>query len=140
MDRNPLYKKMHALLRELGIADSKEDILAGYGVESSKELSDSDLVHLVARLDEMKRGKVSVTDEVRNHRSSILAQLQKMNIYSTNNDWTKVNAFLLQPRIAGKVLYEMNAEELRTLKMKLHAIFEKWKNEQNKERLFAQLN
>jgi len=140
MDRNLLNRKLHAMLNELGIAHSKEALLEGYGVESSKYLTEADFIHLINRLDEMKKAKKEVPQDVKKLRSEILSILQKMNIYTTNNDWAAVNKFLLDQRIAGKLMYEMSAEELRVLKTKLHAIYDKWKQQQFREVRLANVN
>ena len=46
-ERLRLYQTMHVLLKEIGIVQSKGDLLAGYGVEHTNELTDDDLKHLV---------------------------------------------------------------------------------------------
>lgn len=128
------------MLNELGIAHSKEALLEGYGVTSTKELNDSDLFHLVNRLQEMKQKKIQPSSEVKRLRSEILTLLTSMNIYKNNGDWQKVNSFLLDSRIAGKLMYEMTAAELRELKPRLHAINTKLSSVQQKERLLTQVN
>jgi len=52
-----------------------------------------------------------------------LHRLQKHGIDTT--DWSRVNAFMRQPRIAGKTLGEMNEDELKALTKKLMKILEK---------------
>jgi len=139
MDRVILYKKMHAMLGELGIAYSKEFLLEGYGVASTKELSDADLSDLVEKLSDMKRQK-SVNEILRKLRSENLCILQRMGIYTNNESWHRVNAFLLDPKIAGKLLYKMTTNELIQLKTKLHAIESKKKDQVKAELRLAQLN
>lgn len=61
--------------------------------------------------------------ETKRLRSAILKRLQKHGVDTT--DWTRVNTFLVQPRIAGKLLFEMNADEMRRLVAKLEQILRK---------------
>lgn len=56
-------------------------------------------------------------------RSSALHQLQLYGVDTT--DWNKVNAFCLQPRIAGKAFRDLDCEELEALTKKMRAIIRK---------------
>ena len=58
-------------------------------------------------------------------RSAVLKRMQQIGVDTT--DWTQVNAFLRQPRIAGKNLYQLDSEELSALIPKLEAIKKKLK-------------
>ena len=51
--------------------------------------------------------------------------MQQIGVDTT--DWSLVNAFLRQPRIAGKPLYELDGQELDELIPKLEAIKKKMK-------------
>lgn len=62
----------------------------------------------------------SVKDEQRKHRSKCLRLMQKIGIDTT--DWTRVNAFCEDPRIAGKVFARLTNEELEQLSVKLRSI------------------
>ena len=46
-------------------------------------------------------------------------------MYASPEDWTKVNHFLLQRRICGRLLYMLDAHELQALVRKLRAIGDK---------------
>lgn len=117
---------MHALLNEVGIMESKSSLLEGYGVEHTTELTDQDLVHLVDRLTNMKHKKESFQDaDKKRWRSNLLSLLNKYGLYVTNDDWTQVNAFLLNKKIGGKILYEMNVEELQSTCLRLRIILSK---------------
>ena len=59
------------------------------------------------------------------YRSGVLTRLQKYGVDTTN--WTKVNAFLKQPQVAGKVLYELSIDEMRALITKLESMIAKKK-------------
>lgn len=61
--------------------------------------------------------------EIKRLRSAVLKRLQKMGIDTT--DFSKVDAFCLNPRIAGKVFRHLSKEELSALIPKLEAIARK---------------
>lgn len=138
--RNQLYRKLHALLNELGISDSKEVLLSGYGVESTRRLSDHDLIDLVNRVNGMKVQKAIPGDRLRQLRSEVLTILNEMGIYATNNDWTRINSFLMDKRIAGKLLYELTIDELVQLRPKLRSIAKKLKERREMETHLALMN
>lgn len=86
MDRNKAYKYFHALLGELGIRDRKADILSGYGVESTAELTDGQLQGLINTLEDEKRRRTAEreareADIVRRRRSRILRLLTDIGVY-----------------------------------------------------------
>jgi hypothetical protein len=114
-----LIRKMHALLSELNLTGQKAAMLEGYGVEHASDLSVEQLIELVDRLVQYRDG---VNAAVRAMRSQVLAQLQRIGVYTDNRDWYRVNTYLEQPRIAGKRLYEMSIVELEALSSKLRAI------------------
>lgn len=60
---------------------------------------------------------------VKKLRSGILHRLQMHGVDTTR--WQDVNDFLSSPRIAGKRLYEMSVEEMRTVIRKLERILER---------------
>lgn len=138
--RNILYRKLHAMLSELGIAQSKRDLLSSYGVDSTRHLSDSELMHIVERVESMKLRKLNPDTRLRQLRSQVLTLLNHMNIYATNNDWNNVNAFLLDKRIAGKLLYELTVNELEKLIPKLRSIAAKYKEKQELEKHLMIMN
>lgn len=66
----------------------------------------------------------SYKEKVRRARCSVLLSISRLGI-STVDNWDEVNAFLMSPKIAGKLLYEMTLDELKELKRKLEAILRK---------------
>ncbi len=133
-------KTFHALLACLHLMSYKEDMLAGYGVESTTELDEWELDELINRLRDQERQLHHKHDaEIRGLRSVALTILQRMGIYCNNGDWGVVNNFLLNPRVAGKMLYEMKADELRELNKKLRGI-ERKKAEQKEKAEYLALN
>ncbi|HHT23144.1 MAG TPA: hypothetical protein GXZ87_07535 [Bacteroidales bacterium] len=65
-EQKRLLKKFHTLLGKAGLgADEKEAILAGYGVESSKELTAYELLEACNQLDKMSNPKAAEMDKWR---------------------------------------------------------------------------
>jgi hypothetical protein len=76
--------------------------------------------------------------ELKRLRSAILHRLQKHGVDTT--DWDKVNAFMQQPRIAGKALGKMSADEMRALIKKMQAVLSKDKAKRAEIERLQQLN
>lgn len=60
-------------------------------------------------------------EQIRKARASVLVRIGRLGINTLDN-WDEVNAFLLSPKIAGKMLYDMTLGELKALVKKLEAI------------------
>lgn len=68
--------------------------------------------------------KAAYEQQLKKARSAVLLRVGRLGINTIDN-WDEVNAFLLSPKIAGKLLYEMNLEEMKELTRKLEAIIKK---------------
>ncbi len=79
----------------------------------------------VAGYDERMR---RMHEALRKARSGVLHQMQLYGIDTA--DWTRVNAFCRDPRIAGKEFRELDVEELNALNTKMRAIIRKQKSNQ----------
>ena len=148
-------KRFYALLGTTGQRAQKENILSGFGVASSKDLSYGQMNDLIQRLEvdskrienekdyiagKVEHKKVKVSSEVRKQRSVVLTILTKMGIYVDSSSWGNVNNYLMDSRIAGKMLYEMDEMELKTLQTKLRSILNKNTLEQKRLNFLAQNN
>lgn len=123
---NQRIRRIHGALAGAKLMKFKLDWLNGYGVSSTKDLTAAQADDMIGRLNEIvKKQKGNSDAAFRAARSACLVQVNKLGIYQDNGDWSKVNAFLLQPRIAGKQLFEMNLDELKALKNKLYAMVKK---------------
>lgn len=121
MEKTRLIKQFHAILAKRGMLGIKEDILMSYNVASSKELSLDQLSQVINQLN-----GASTPEHVRRERSMVLALLDKLGVKGNSEiGWERVNAYLLQPRIAGKTLYQMDVAELRACELRLRAIISK---------------
>lgn len=113
-------KAFHVALRDAKLTSQKYNILNGYGVSSTTELTNEQADELIAMLEkEYQSLKTDPPLDIRKARSTILTLLNKLGIYATNGDWKQVNEYLLQPRIAGKLLYQMSVDEMTALNRKL---------------------
>lgn len=130
--------RFHALLSQTGLKANKADMLAGFEVSSTKDLTRDQIEELNNRLQEIldAKGTGQAPPTLRKKRSTALDLLTKMGVYKNSNSWTAVNKFLLDPRIAGKLLYEMNEEELDKLARKLRVM--KKKQEENQAEIDRQ--
>ncbi|MDD2346509.1 MAG: hypothetical protein PHY85_10275 [Bacteroidales bacterium] len=124
MENAKLIKQMHAIMAAKGLMDMKPDILAMYEVKSSKELTHEQLHAIVSYL----KGADSEED-LRHNRSVVLYWLGKLGVKGSKQDgWDDVNNYLQQPRIAGKVLYQMSVKELHETTARLRMIYNKNQN------------
>lgn len=135
------FGKFYALLKQMPGSDVeqvKENLVwqfTGMRTYSLREMK-------AGEYEEMTRYMQGVIDRkpdertVKKLRSGILHRLQRHGVNTTN--WDEVNRFLLNPRIAGKMLFQMNVEEMRELTGKLESILDKdTKRQQDINRLIA---
>ena len=76
--------------------------------------------------------------DIKIYRSALLKRMQKYGIDTT--DWTKVNGFLKQPKIAGKVMYDLSIDEIKNLISKMESIMTKRNIERAEIKRLEQLN
>lgn len=140
--KNSLASKrrlLAALLVERGLMLQKEAILSPYNVERIRDLSAPQLDELINAIKPMER-KRDTPKPIRDARSVILGLLDDMGIKPKNGNWDTVNGYLKQPRIAGKVLYEMDLEELKACAVRLRQV-KRWKEDKiEAENELAKLN
>jgi len=132
-ERNKKLQQLHVMLIKLGAIDCKGDLLSDYNVSSSRDLSDRDLDALLERVQNGASNRHSSDPNIKAWRSNVLVNLTKYGIYSTPADWKRVNAFLLDKRISGKLLYEMGVAEMQALCKKLIAMTKARQNKQLSE-------
>lgn len=132
--------RFHALLSVSGMRNQKEAILAGYGVESTKDLTLEQLEQANAELQKLAQQRDKDDKKLRKWRSNVIATLEEMGIYRGKSSWPKVNEFLKQPRVAGKLLYECSIEELQALNRKLFAMKAKFDQDVEKDNFWASNN
>lgn len=114
------------MLTERGLMQHKEDVLSRYGVTRIRDLDGRQLDEMIDGLKLVQ--KADVPPDMRRARSIVLSLLDDMGIKAKNGNWQPVNDYLMQPRIAGKVLPQMTLEELKTCAKRLRAV-KKWRAE-----------
>ena len=131
--KKALIRRFHAAMATQGIMDYKESILAGYGVEHTTDLSIDQLKELVEKYSTGKASRDKRAQDnahVRALRSDLLTICQKMDIYATNDDWTKVNAFFMKH--TKKLLFDLTEEELVKHRRQFNSLLD-WHIKQNSE-------
>jgi len=128
MTKKGIHDKFFSLLSQMTGA-SKEDIVWQYSGMLTTSLREfyakkpEEYKRMVAELQVRVNNKGSQEQDIKRLRSSILHRLQKHGVDTTR--WDCVNTFLQQPRIAGKMLFEMSLREMTDLIPKLEAILKK---------------
>lgn len=128
MEKERNYARFYGLLKRLPGAD-KETLVEQYTVGRTTHLHKmqeweyrkmcNDMESVVG-YDERRR---MLRDALRKARSGVLHQMQLYGIDTT--DWSRVDAFCKDRRIAGKRFREMDIEELNALNTKLRMIIRK---------------
>lgn len=114
------YSRFFAILKQLGIPSHERDsIVWQYTDGKTARLSELSLwdynricIALEAKSDNVR--------ELRQSRSSVLRQMQKMGVDTTN--WGRVDALCVDARLVGKVFARLSVPELKNLLVKLRAI------------------
>lgn len=135
------FEKFYALLKRMTGVDMekvKESLVwqfSGLRTYSLREMTEEEYMEMIQHMENVIAQK---TNErvIKKLRSGILHRLQKHGVDTTS--WDAVNRFLLNPRVAGKLLFEMSVEEMQALTGKLEAILAKdRKKQQDINRLMA---
>ena len=115
-ERGAKVRRINTLMSACRLIPNRTDILALWDARSYDELTDNEIVALQAYMEFAHRAKTTpATDAIRRLRSQVLAHLTKLGMYASPEDWTKVNRFLLQRRICGRLLYMLDAQNLQAL-------------------------
>lgn len=120
-----LRSQAAAALTRSGCMAYKEDVLIPYGVTGLREMTAEQLRDLCTRLNTVVSNKQRADEATRKARSTVLYLLDDLGVKAKGGEWKKVNETLLNPRISGKLLYEMNLEELKTCAVRLRMILKK---------------
>lgn len=130
MKRN--YAQFFALLNRLEGEEKEElkevivDQYTGGRTSSLREMTDSEYRSMIGELKaRVNKKEESLAQELvlRDARSSVLKIMMDMGI--NTGDWGAIDAFCLQPRIAGKRFYYLSVGELGALRKKLLSIRDK---------------
>jgi uncharacterized protein YecA (UPF0149 family) len=114
-------QRFNALLYYAKMREAKEGLLAGYNAESTSELTEQQLDELIERVQAIIDEKGADADKiVRQWRHKCLRMIAECKV--NTQDWNAVNAFMMDPRIAGKLIPELSLNELQALHRKLHNV------------------
>jgi len=138
MEKSKKIQRLRAIWIRQGIDNHRASILEGYGVSSTADLTGQQLDELIRNYSAEYHKPAS--EHTRNLRSSILTLLTRLGVYTTQEDWASVNQFMMDKRIAGKLMYQCTDDELRILKRKLHSILHKQEEDAKDEKRFMRLN
>jgi hypothetical protein len=138
-EKSKKVQELRAAWISLGIDNMRKDIMKPYGVESTKDLTIEQLDELLKRFSS-KYFRTPPDAEGRRLRSIALTLLTRYGVYSTNDDWHQVNRFLMDRRIAGKLMYEMDTTDLNALIRKLRAMLDKKEREDAETRRLTTCN
>lgn len=126
LERGVKVRRINSLMSACRLIPNRTDLLGLWNVQSYDEMTDEELLQLQSFMEAAYRFKTTpASDAIRRLRSQVLSLLTKAGIYSTPDDWAKVNRYLLQRRICGRLLYMLDAQDLQALLRKLRAIGDK---------------
>ena len=113
-------QSLHMLLVHNHMIQAKQHILAVYGAERIRDLDEHDLDECIERMMIIGEERYHKNNpEIRHWRHKCL---RAMSSFVNTQDWNNVNSFMLNPRVAGKHLYELSLDELKTMHRKINKI------------------
>lgn len=136
------YARFYTLLNRLPTTDRDElkatlvSQYTGGRTESLREMTTKEYDTMCDAMQQMAggyRAREIHREELRRKRSAVLKQLQKIGVDTT--DWNRVDAYCMNPRIAGKEFRKLTAEELDTVNIKLRIIQRKERENNNDNQL-----
>lgn len=115
------YSRFFGLLAKLPVhtEQMKEEFVSTYTngrTSSLRDMTAQEYVKMCDALDASLENK----SLLRTHRSTALNAMQRIGIDTT--DWTRINAFCQDNRIAGAEFYHLSVAELEALTVKLRSI------------------
>jgi hypothetical protein len=137
--KKALIRRFHAALSARGVMSHKGDIISAYGVEHTTDLTIDQLKELLEKYSTQNREKrADDPARIRTLRSDLLTICQKMDIYATNDDWTKVNDFFM--KYTGKLLYDLTEDELVKARKQFNSLLDWHTKKQNESNRLSKLN
>lgn len=120
------YARFWCLLKGREHYIDKEELVLRYTDGRTTHLSqmtDAEYLEMCDAI-EGRFNKSAYEQQLKKARSAVLLRVGRLGINTIDN-WDEVNAFLLSPKIAGKLLYDMSLDEMKALVKKLEAIINK---------------
>lgn len=126
MDKKILTRMFHALLTEYNLHEQKYALLEGFGATSTTDLTSKQLLELCNMI---RNNAAQERDrKLKDKRSLCLRLLTDIGVYyvapgeANKACWGRVNEFVKQPKIAGKIFYNLTVKDLDNLAIKLRAL------------------
>lgn len=127
------FTRFYALLKRMpgNQDDLKEQLVLTYTgnrTTSLKEIKQSEYDAMCASMQQTLDGSAGAAEfkaRIKGYRSKVLHWLQVIGVDTT--DWDRVDAYCLDPRIAGQVFHKLTIPELEALVPKLKSISRKAK-------------
>lgn len=130
MDKTGNFTEFYALLKNLPGATNglKEDLVMQFTNGRTSSLREMKPHEYKAMCASMREASMSIdervfAEEIKRRRSAVLKRLQKLGIDTT--EWSNVDNFCMNPRIAGKRFAKLSIEELALLIPKLESMLRK---------------
>lgn len=126
MDKAKLTRMFHALLSEHGQREQKYTLLEGFGATSTSDLSAEQLLELCNMIRDTSARDAG--QKLKEKRSLCLRLLTDIGVYyvapgeDSKACWGRVNEFVGQKKIAGKIFYNLTVKDLDNLAIKLRAL------------------
>ncbi len=133
MKKRPNYSRFYALARAKGIDldQHKEVLVSQFTGGRTSSLRKMTAAEFEEMCDCLQTGRpagersAEYKERLRKARSAALNRMQRIGIDTADSSFAAVNAFCLDPRIAGKPFGMLSLEELTALVPKLEAILRK---------------
>lgn len=120
------YRRFYALYRRFDVRGDREDCrkqlvlqYTGGRTDSLREMNEREYRDMCSGLEKMLGDK----EEIRKKRSSCLKLMQMLGV--DTYDWSCVDRYCCDPKIAGKRFAWLDTDELEALSRKLRAILKK---------------
>lgn len=124
-----MVRRLHAIYSHRGIDDEMKRTmlleLTDGRTASTRDLTPREALYLCGYLNGQPQDTDAERAMLRRRRSGVLARMQRYGVDTT--DWERVDAFCLNPRIAGKRFCRLDGGELMALTAKLEAMLRKRK-------------
>lgn len=125
------YARFYALLKQMpgnynGLKDDLVDSHTSGRTSSLKEMTTGEYETMCDSMQQSVQPRIANTDitaTLKRYRSSVLHRMGQLGV--DTSDWSAVDTFCLNSRIAGKVFRQLTIEELKALVPKLEAIMHK---------------
>lgn len=135
------YARFYVLLKQMPGKVEKEDLIwqfTGMRTISLRDMTGAEYDRMIEYMDGVVDQNQPDERVIKKLRSGILSRLQRHGVNTA--DWAAVNRFMLNPRIAGKALYQMSIDEMQRLIPRLEQILIKDREQQREIARRAFLN